>query len=438
MRTPAMDSVFTALRRLLLNRRRQAGARRGLIIPGPATTGKTTTMMALGRSFQPADARRHPGQDGRRPVLFISVPPAATPKMLVSAFARFLGMPLTDRLNQTQITSAVCDTVCELGTQLVLIDDVHLLDTQRRAGAETSDQLKHLGETHPGHLRVLRDSTSRPPHCSAGCAERRSPADSRSSATAHWRMPPSRTERSGTTSYKAMEDLLRLRAHRPGALVKHAAYLHARTAGRIGSLSHLIREAALVAIVEGAERITKQLLSEAELDAAAEAQARPARPRTTAAEASGVTQQLSTTATRRTPASGRTGGKPAASCGIVPAMGCGAAGRVAPLPGELTLSFLTRLAARHHLTIRGLLAAVTDVGGQQNLTGVLYPDSEIHLNAQARVRVATLCRVPPRVLEQALPAWRREEPCGKYGAGPAGRLMRGEEAVAAWGPACPA
>ncbi|MEU0048131.1 AAA family ATPase [Streptomyces werraensis] len=111
MRTPAMDSVFTALRRLLLNRRRQAGARRGLIIPGPATTGKTTTMMALGRSFQPADARRHPGQDGRRPVLFISVPPAATPKMLVSAFARFLGMPLTDRLNQTQITSAVCDTV---------------------------------------------------------------------------------------------------------------------------------------------------------------------------------------------------------------------------------------------------------------------------------------------------------------------------------------
>ncbi|MET8724053.1 Helicase associated domain protein [Streptomyces misionensis] len=151
-----------------------------------------------------------------------------------------------------------------------------------------------------------------------------------------------------------------------------------------------------------------------------------------------MTQQRSTTATRRTPASGRTGRKPAASGGIVPAMGCGAAGRVAPLPGELTLSFLTRLAARYHLTIRDLLAAVTDVGGQQNLTGMLYLDSEIHLNAQARARVATLCRVPPRVLEQALPAWRREEPSGRYGAGPVGRLMRGEEAVAAWGPACPA
>ncbi|MCC4320483.1 TniQ family protein [Streptomyces malaysiensis] len=36
---------------------------------------------------------------------------------------------------------------------------------------------------------------------------------------------------------------------------------------------------------------------------------------------------------------------------------------MAPLPGELTLSFLTRLAARYHLTIRDLLAVVTDLGG---------------------------------------------------------------------------
>ncbi|MCZ7434764.1 helicase associated domain-containing protein [Streptomyces sp. WMMC1477] len=122
----------------------------------------------------------------------------------------------------------------------------------------------------------------------------------------------------------------------------------------------------------------------------------------------------------------------------MPTIGCGAAGRVAPLQGELTLSFLNRLAARYHLTIRDLLAAVTDVGGLQNLTGMLHPDSEIHLNAQARNRVATLCRVAPHVLERALPAWTREEPCGKYGDGPVGRLTRGEEAVAAWGPACPA
>ncbi|MET8439203.1 helicase associated domain-containing protein [Streptomyces sp900116325] len=115
----------------------------------------------------------------------------------------------------------------------------------------------------------------------------------------------------------------------------------------------------------------------------------------------------------------------------------GAAGRVMPLREELTLSFVARIAARYHLGMRELLTAVTEVDGLQNLTGMVYPDSEIHLNTQARARVSVLARVPLHVLERALPAWTREEPSGKYGAGPVGRLLRGEEAVAAWGPACP-
>ncbi|MET7458460.1 helicase associated domain-containing protein, partial [Streptomyces sp. NPDC005574] len=151
-----------------------------------------------------------------------------------------------------------------------------------------------------------------------------------------------------------------------------------------------------------------------------------------------MAHQHSTTAPSRTPGSGHARRKPAASDVLVTPLAGGAAGRVAPLRGELTLSFLNRLAACYHLGLRDLLSAVTDVGGQQNLTGMLYPDSEIHLNAQARARVSALSRVPPQILERALPAWTREEPSGKYGAGPVGRLMRGEEAVAAWGPACPA
>ncbi|MFH9432321.1 TniB family NTP-binding protein [Streptomyces sp. NPDC017615] len=271
--------MFTAVRRLLLvNRRQQAGARRGLIISGPATTGKTTTMMALGRSFQLADARQHPGQAERRPVLFISVPPAATPKMLVSEFARFLGMPITDRLNQTQITGAVCDLLCELGTQLVLVDDVHLLDTRRRAGAETSDQLKYLGERIPATFvySAIDVETS-----SLLSGVRGAQIAGRFKIFRH-RPLAYATEQDRATwddLVRAMEDLLRLRAHRPGTLVRHAAYLHARTAGRIGSLSHLVREAALIALTEGTERITKQLLGEVELDAAAETQARPHRSR---------------------------------------------------------------------------------------------------------------------------------------------------------------
>lgn len=74
-----------------------------------------------------------------------------------------------------------------------------------------------------------------------------------------------------------------------------------------------------------------------------------------------MTHQRRTTAHSHTSGSGRS----APSSGDVPALSSGAAGRLAPLQGELTLSFLTRLAARYHLGIRDLLAAVTDVGGLQ-------------------------------------------------------------------------
>ncbi|WND23554.1 hypothetical protein [Streptomyces violaceus] len=79
-----------------------------------------------------------------------------------------------------------------------------------------------------------------------------------------------------------MDSALRLRRHRPSTLVTHAAYLHARTGGRMGSLSHLIREAALVSLLDGTEKITKKLLEQIELDSAAEQRARaPHRRRMT-------------------------------------------------------------------------------------------------------------------------------------------------------------
>ncbi|MEV5237325.1 TniB family NTP-binding protein [Streptomyces pseudogriseolus] len=148
--TPAMERISLSLRRLmLLNRRQQGTARRGLIVSGPPTTGKTTTLLEMGRTFELAEQRRHPGSTDRLPVVFLAVPPASTPKMLVSEFARFLGIPIATRMNQAQITDAVCHLLCLLETKLVLVDDVHLLDTRTRSGAETSDQMKHLGERIP-------------------------------------------------------------------------------------------------------------------------------------------------------------------------------------------------------------------------------------------------------------------------------------------------
>lgn len=52
--------------------------------------------------------------------------------------------------------------------------------------------------------------------------------------------------------------------------MRRASYLHTRTSGMIGSLSHLIRDAAIEAIFDSTERITRNTLDNVILDHAAE------------------------------------------------------------------------------------------------------------------------------------------------------------------------
>ena len=78
-----------------------------------------------------------------------------------------------------------------------------------------------------------------------------------------------------------LETLLRLHHHRAGTLTGLAEYLYQRSGGMIGSLSQLIRGAAILAIADGSEQITRDLLEAVPVDYAAErgATARPAAGR---------------------------------------------------------------------------------------------------------------------------------------------------------------
>ncbi|MFJ7046841.1 helicase associated domain-containing protein [Streptomyces sp. NPDC101112] len=111
--------------------------------------------------------------------------------------------------------------------------------------------------------------------------------------------------------------------------------------------------------------------------------------------------------------------------------------RVAPVHGEMTQSFLGRLAARYGVGIKELLPAVADAGGRSNVMGRARPDSEIFLNQEARDRVAVLCRVASHHLHKALPAWAQEEPRRRFAIGPAAQFHHTPEMVLPWGPACP-
>lgn len=102
--TSTIRKTATCGRRLMILNRGAVSARRGLIVSGPANTGKTIALTQLGLSHELRDRRRHPGQDGRIPVLYITVPPAATPRMIAAEFARYLGLPVLRSSNITDLT----------------------------------------------------------------------------------------------------------------------------------------------------------------------------------------------------------------------------------------------------------------------------------------------------------------------------------------------
>jgi hypothetical protein len=89
--TSFVEKTVVCGRRLVLLNRHAISARRGLMVSGLPGTGKTSAITQLGLAHELLDRARHPNVTGRIPVLYITVPPAATARMIAAEFARFLG-----------------------------------------------------------------------------------------------------------------------------------------------------------------------------------------------------------------------------------------------------------------------------------------------------------------------------------------------------------
>lgn len=138
---------------MILGRHQHTTARPSLIVTGPAAAGKTTVLLNVGRTCHLAHTRKNPPRPGSAyaavPVAYVLVPPGATAKTLITEFARYLGIPTTARMTQTQITEAVCHTYTQAGVHLVMIDEIHRLNLRTTTGAQTADLLKTLSERLP-------------------------------------------------------------------------------------------------------------------------------------------------------------------------------------------------------------------------------------------------------------------------------------------------
>jgi hypothetical protein len=261
--TPVIRKVVTEGRRLTyLNRHADTG-RCGLILSGAARTGKTTALTQMGRTLEVVHRARHPHTPGDIPVIYITAPPAATPRMIAAEFARFLGLPVIRRQNITDIIEAVCGVCLDTRTLMIGVDEIHNIALHTRTGAEASDMLKYFSERIPATFVYAGIDVERAGLLSGPRGEQ---------IAGRFAMittgPFPRTE-AWTRLVGALEGSLRLHHHRPGTLIGLEDHLHGRTRGMIGSLLRLIRSAAIQAVLDGSERITRRALAQIEIDAAA-------------------------------------------------------------------------------------------------------------------------------------------------------------------------
>jgi Bacterial TniB protein len=272
--TPDIKKIIITGSKLIVNNRGKQLGRRGLLVSGASGTGKSTSITQLGKKFQIELERRTPGVTDRIPVVYIVVPADATPKMLATEMAVFLGLPVAEHDSPQSVAHSVAAVMRRVGTSLVLVDEIHRLYLSGRRGREASDQLKYFFDTISATF-VYAGLDLQETGMFDGVRGRQIAGRFIPVTTGAFTHRTAEAKRDWAKLVATMEQALRLHRHTPGTLIELAPYLHARTGGMIGSLDQLIHEAANDAIADGTEKITKNHLDAVILDLAAQAQYDP-------------------------------------------------------------------------------------------------------------------------------------------------------------------
>src|ERR1039457_1074142 len=239
--------------------------RSGLMVSGPARTGKTTAVTQLGKTAEVMHRQQSPHSRDDIPVIYITVPPAATGKMIAMELARFLGLPVPRRANITDVIEPVCGICLDTRVTMIIVDELHNLDMSTRAGAEASDTLKYFSERLPATFVYAGIGLERGALLAGPRGDQ---------VAGRFTLIPAAAFTPGqewSALIAAIEGALRLYRHKDGTLVRLADYLHRRTRGMIGSLLWLIRDAACQAILDGTEKITRKGLDQITVDMTAQA-----------------------------------------------------------------------------------------------------------------------------------------------------------------------
>ena len=286
LETPDTETLTRQTRVLIArNTAQTATARRGLAISGSAGRGKSTAALLIGRRHERM-MRTKLGRDddGFAPVVYTVVPPGTTPKMMMLAFANFLGLlvPGQSHRPRPHRTNRRCHArpvgFAGAGRRGAQPED------QPPGGSDAASALKVFSERLDATF-IYAGIDLLQADLFAGHMGRQ--------LKGRMALYQMRTYGYGTKAQRdtwaelvlGIEALLPLGRHAAGSLETEVAYLYDRTGGSIGSLRALLSDAAIAAILGGEEQVGRKLLDMTSTDYAAEeygsrtAEGEPASPR---------------------------------------------------------------------------------------------------------------------------------------------------------------
>jgi len=279
--TPQMQGVFDDLDEIVAaNRQDGDRVRSSAVLSANPGLGKTTAAVAFGVRYHRDQIAMHDvstsaGHD-RIPVAYLGLTSNTTMRSLNAGLCRFFDHPGASRGNATQLADSATDCVLSCQTRLIIIDDVHFLDMNRRNDRDVANHFKWLANQFPVTFLFV----------GVGLRERQllteglQPQDAAFAQTARrWTTqsldPFEIATEEGRRTWRQLllaieRDLVLTNATRGMLADVLGDYLYARSTGHFASLMTLITRGCHRAVKTGTEALTTELMDHVRNDEAAE------------------------------------------------------------------------------------------------------------------------------------------------------------------------
>jgi hypothetical protein len=279
--TPQMQALFDELEEIVESNRQDGDrVRSSAVLSAHPGLGKSTISIAFGVRYHREQIEIHgpstaQGHD-RIPVAYLALTSSTTMRSLNSALCRFFEHPGWQRGNATQLADRATDCVLSCQTRLIIIDDIHFLDMNRRDGREVANHFKWLATQFPVTFLFVGVGLQERQLLTEGLNARDiALAQTARRWTALSLDPFEIATNPGRKTWNRLllaieRDLVLTDAHRGMLADELSDYLYARSTGHFASLMTLIARGCRRAIKTNTERLTPALLDGVRNDAAAE------------------------------------------------------------------------------------------------------------------------------------------------------------------------